>query len=230
MLTLAKISKTFGSGSARVQAVQDISWDLAPGSLAVVYGRSGSGKSTLLMMMGGMLTPSAGRICFQGENLYDGGGRRLRLFRRQSVGFIFQRFHLLPYFNIHDNIALTLSMRGRAPGRAAIRQIAGALGLADRMRHFPSELSAGEQQRVALAQALAGDPDIILADEPTGNLDRGNARLITGQLRAAADAGKIVVAATHDARLLQAADRRLLLEAGQAAPDNLESEERLCGQ
>jgi ABC-type lipoprotein export system ATPase subunit len=218
MLTLTKVTKIYRKGAATIRAVNELTWQVPPGAFAVVHGPSGSGKSTLLMILGGMLTPTAGRVVFGGHDLYAQSHAWRNRFRRQHVGFIFQRFHLLPYFTVFHNIALPLEMKGAAQTVASVHRIAARLGLEDRLEHYPAELSVGQQQRVAMARALAGVPELILADEPTGNLDRQNAGLILRELEAAAAAGKTVIAVTHDARLLERATHKLQLDAGTAGP------------
>jgi ABC-type lipoprotein export system ATPase subunit len=217
MIEIERLTRTFRKAGRRINAVDGVSWRAERGTFSVVYGRSGSGKSTLLMMLGGMLTPTEGRITVAGRDLYGLPRRRRNAYRRGSVGFIFQKFLLLPYFTVYDNIALPLALNRTAAAREKILAIAGELELLDRIDHYPAELSVGQQQRVAMARALVKDPELILADEPTGNLDGENAEVILRNLRAAADAGKTVVAATHDARLLGGAQQKLRLEEGRGS-------------
>lgn len=214
MIELSHVSKTFLKGGKKIHAVDRLCWQVRPGSFSVVFGKSGSGKSTLLMMLGGMMTPTAGAINILGRDLYALSRTRRNAFRKQSVGFIFQKFLLLPYFTVYENIALPLAMKKTATPRERIFAIAQELDLGDRLDHYPAELSVGQQQRVALARALVKDPDIILADEPTGNLDRENGDIVVQRLLAAAAAGKTVIAATHDARLLERAHQKLRLVDG----------------
>ncbi len=214
MLTLQEVTKLYQKDGQTIRAVDQLSWQVPPGALAVVHGKSGSGKSTLLMMIGGMLNPTRGRITFHDRDLYALSRAARNRFRKESVGFVFQRFHLLPYFTIAQNIGLALAMKHVPDGPDRIRRLAAQLDLTDRLNHYPDELSVGQQQRVAVARALVGEPDLVLADEPTGNLDRENAALILDQLRSVAAAGKIVIAATHDDRLLAHATHRLHLTEG----------------
>jgi putative ABC transport system ATP-binding protein len=218
MIGIEHVTKTFVKGGKRIRAVDNLDWSAAPGTFCVVYGRSGSGKSTLLMMIGGMMTPSRGRLTVGGRDLYSLSRSSRNAFRRKSVGFIFQKFLLLSYFTVYENIALPLAMKRTDGARDRIVGLARELDLADRLDHYPSELSVGQQQRVAMARALVKDPDIILADEPTGNLDRESGDIIVERLVAAAAAGKTVIAATHDVHLLERAGHRLHLVDGQGDP------------
>ena len=209
MIELRNITKVFKKSGDEIAAVNDLSLIIENGTFSVVYGKSGSGKSTLLMMIGGMMTPDKGEIAIDGHNLYALSRRERNKFRKESVGFMFQRFHLLPYFTVHENIALPLAMNKVADIGDKVSDIAEMLGISDRMKHYPSELSIGQQQRVAMAKALVNNPDIILADEPTGNLDSENGNIVVDQLRAVAESGKIVIAVTHDLSLLDCADNRI---------------------
>lgn len=214
MIELNNVSKTFLKGGKKIHAVDDLCWQAPPGSFSVVYGKSGSGKSTLLMMIGGMMTPTAGQLMVGGCDLYAHSRTRRNAFRKESVGFIFQKFLLLSYFSVYENIALPLVMRKAASVREKVLAIARELDLGERLDHYPAELSVGQQQRVAMARALVKDPDIILADEPTGNLDQENGDIVVARLLAAAAAGKTVIAATHDIRLLERAQHKLRIVDG----------------
>ena len=209
MIEINNITKTFLKSGKKIIAVNDLSWQAEPGTFSVVYGKSGSGKSTLLMMIGGMMTPTDGKIIVQGRDLYALSRSSRNAFRKRSVGFIFQKFLLLPYFTVYDNIALPLVMTKTEDAREKVLAIAETLDLGDRLDHYPAELSIGQQQRVAMARALVKDPDLVLADEPTGNLDRENGNIIVERLMATAAAGKTVIAVTHDEHLLERAHHRL---------------------
>jgi len=211
VIRIENVTKTFLKSGKPIKAVDDLVWHAAPGSLSVIYGKSGSGKSTLLMMIGGMMTPTEGRLTVADRNLYALSHAARNAFRRKSVGFIFQKFLLLPYFTVYENIAVPLAMRGTGMASDRIEAMARELDLHDRLDHYPSELSVGQQQRVAMARALVKDPDILLADEPTGNLDRENAEIIVERLLGAAATGKTVIAATHDLHLLERAEHKLHL-------------------
>ena len=214
MIEMKNITKTFLKGGRKIKAVDGLCWQAARGTFSVVYGKSGSGKSTLLMMIGGMMMPTEGQITIRGRDLYALSRARRNEFRKESVGFIFQKFLLLPYFTVYENIALPLAMKKTDKAHEKILAIAQTLELGDRIDHYPAELSVGQQQRVAMARALVKDPDIILADEPTGNLDQENGNIIVERLLAAAVAGKTVIAATHDAHLLERAHHKLRIVDG----------------
>ena len=214
MIEMKNITKTFLKGSRTINAVDGLCWQAAPGTFSVVYGKSGSGKSTLLMILGGMMTPTEGQLMVQGRDLYAMSRACRNTFRKESVGFIFQKFLLLPYFTVYENIALPLAMKKLEGAHERILAIARDLDLGNRLDHYPGELSVGQQQRVAMARALVKEPDIILADEPTGNLDRENGDVIVGRLLAAAAAGKTVIAVTHDEHLLGSAHHKLCIVDG----------------
>jgi len=214
MIELKNITKAFMKGGRKIKAVDGLCWQAAPGTFSVVYGKSGSGKSTLLMMIGGMMTPTAGQITVRGCDLYALSRASRNQFRKESVGFIFQKFFLLPYFTVYENIALPLAMKKTDKAHEKILAIAQSFDLGNRIDHYPAELSVGQQQRVAMARALVKDPDIILADEPTGNLDQENGDIVVERLLAAAAAGKTVIAATHDVHLLERAHHKLRIADG----------------
>ena len=208
MLLLADIIKTFRGRTGPVRALAGASLELGGGCLAVLAGASGSGKSTLLHIAAGLLRPDSGTVRVDGNDcsrLGEGGRAALR---RRLIGIVFQRAHLLPYLDVLANA----SVGGGSTD--VVRQGLGSIGLGDRLRHRPGELSTGERQRVALVRALAGAPRLVLADEPTANLDPDNARLVIGMLRAAAAGGAAVLVASHDPALHSAADRRLRMREG----------------
>ena len=216
MIKIQNMTKVFKKNGNEITAVSDLSLEIEKGTFSVVYGKSGSGKSTLLMMIGGMMTPDIGSVIVGGQDLYTLSGRKRNKFRKQSVGFMFQRFHLLPYFTVYENIALPLAMNKVSDISDKVSDITNMLGIADRMKHYPAELSIGQQQRVAMAKALVNNPDIILADEPTGNLDSENGDIVVEQLRSVAGNGKIVIAVTHDLSLLDCADNKIKIVDGVA--------------
>jgi putative ABC transport system ATP-binding protein len=216
MVEVKNLTKTYHKYGGIVNAVANLNCRFEEGRFSVVYGKSGSGKSTLLMTIGGMMTPTEGQIIIGNDDVYALSSFRRNLFRRKSVGFIFQKFLLLPYFTVYNNIALPLAMSKSEDYRGKILKIAESLGLSNRINHYPYELSVGQQQRVAMARVLVKNPDIILADEPTGNLDKENREIIVSVLLAAKSEGKTVIAATHDEYLLNEADNSLHLEEGRA--------------
>jgi putative ABC transport system ATP-binding protein len=194
-----EVTKTYGTGPATVTALDRISVGFARGRFGAVMGPSGSGKSTLLHCMAGLEPVDRGAVHLGGVDLSGLDERRLTRLRRDRVGFIFQAFNLLPTLTAAENIELPLAIAGRRPDRELLERVVDAVGLRDRLRHRPAELSGGEQQRVAAARALAGRPAVVFADEPTGNLDsRSSAELLGFLRRSVDDLGQTVVMVTHD--------------------------------
>ena len=218
MLKIEQVSKSYRKRNAAVTAAEDISLTLQSGDFAVIHGPSGSGKSTLLLMAGGMLEPDAGKVFFDENDVYHWPSRQRNRYRKQAVGFIFQRFHLLPYLTVRENIRMPLALQGAAREKGLIEAVAERLGLAHRLQHRATELSVGEQQRVAVARALVGDKRLILADEPTGNLDEENVRSVAQVLRQESENGRIVVLVTHNPALRDLGNRRLHLKDGKLTP------------
>ena len=198
MLELTQLQKKFQGPERVISALVDVSLTVADGQFAAVRGRSGSGKTTLLLVAGGLLAPDSGKVTVDQEDLYaQSRDERARL-RGTKIGFVFQQFHLIPYLSVLDNILvpqLALDVP-EAAGRGA--ELAERFGLTARLRHVPAELSVGERQRTAMARALLNQPRVLLADEPTGNLDRENAEVVLGHLRAFSDDGGSVLLVTHD--------------------------------
>ncbi|MCP4644628.1 MAG: ATP-binding cassette domain-containing protein [bacterium] len=223
MIEAVALTKTYpakgphGPENGVVRALAGVDLCVEPGDLVAVHGPSGSGKSTLLLMLGGMLHPTSGNVRFRGDDIYAIPRHRRNSYRKFSVGFIFQKFYLLPYLTVYDNIRLPLALQaGTDNHREAVLKIAGRLGIESRLGHKPAELSAGEQQRVALARTLVAEPDLVLADEPTGNLDEGNTEVIAECLVEESAQGRAIVLATHDTPLMRRCTRSLRLEAGAA--------------
>ena len=215
MLEVRNATKSYVKDGRTVPAARELSLCAREGELVVVHGPSGSGKSTLLMMMGGMLPPDSGGVLYDGWEVYRGSPAKRNRYRKHTVGFVFQRFLLMPYLSVRDNIGMPLSLQGRRrEASAAVGELARSLGIEQRLGHRPGELSVGEQQRVALARALVGGQKLILADEPTGNLDPPNAEMIAQRLVHESRQGRIVVLVTHDPVLLEIATKRLRLESG----------------
>ena len=210
--------KVYGRGDAAVRALDGVTLELAAGRFTAIMGPSGSGKSTLLHCLAALDNMTSGQV-FLGETELGGlGDRRLTLLRRERIGFIFQGFNLLPALTALDNIVLPLRIRGRQPDQAWLDQLVGMTGLGGRLRHRPAELSGGEQQRVAAVRALAGRPEVIYADEPTGNLDRrASENLLAFLRRAVTGLGQTVVMVTHDPAAAAAADRVVFLADGAVA-------------
>jgi len=216
LLRMEVVSKEYNHRGKAVTALRGVTLDIPKGDFVSVVGPSGSGKSTLLLILGGMLSPSTGRVLLDGESLYDLKPDERARIRRAKIGFVFQTFNLVPYLCAMENVQVPLFLAGRNEGDQKSRAAAllERVGLADRLDHKPSELSVGEQQRVALARMLANDPAVILADEPTGNLDPETSERIMAFLREVNQEGRTVVMVTHDARAAEKGNRILRLMEG----------------
>jgi putative ABC transport system ATP-binding protein len=215
---LDRVSKTYGSGESAVHAVEGVSLDLEPGKFFILMGPSGSGKTTLLMLMGCLLRPTSGAVYLFEREVSNLSEAELPRVRRENVGFIFQGFNLFPALTALENVEATLNLKGFRGGaaRRKARELLERVGLEKRLRHLPEDLSGGEKQRVAVARALAGDPPIILADEPTGQLDSKTGRLIVEVLRDLAHKeGRLIFMVSHDTRILGLADRIFTIDDGQ---------------
>ena len=210
MIICEKLTKSYRTKQGEVRALDDVSLELHPGEFIVVRGPSGCGKSTLLLTLGGMLRPTRGRVTMDGKALYDLDTRQRARFRAERVGFVFQMFHLVPYLSVLENVLLAA---GTCP-RTRAESLLDELGLKRRAHHKPGELSAGERQRAAVARALLNRPQLVLADEPTGNLDPENSAEVLEHLRTFREGGGTVVMATHSAAADRHADRIVDLRAG----------------
>ncbi len=213
----AGLTRTFGEGPAAVTAVSSVDVSVARGEFVAVMGPSGCGKSTLLHLLAGLDQPNAGRVSIDGRDLAKLDDDALTLLRRRRIGFVFQAFNLLEVLTARENVALPLELDGRSPSEADARAVAmlERVGLAERLDHFPRDMSGGEQQRVALARALVMEPLVLMADEPTGNLDTATGQAITDLLRSLVDdAGQTVLMVTHNPRHAAAADRILHMRDG----------------
>jgi len=212
------VSKTYGTGEFAVHAVEDLSLELEPGKFYILMGPSGSGKTTLLMLMGCLMRPTSGRVFLFDQEVSSIEEVELPHVRRENVGFIFQGFNLFPALTAIENVEATLNLKGRRgqAGRAEAARLLAHVGLSQRLDHLPEDLSGGEKQRVAVARALAGNPPIILADEPTGQLDSTTGRLIVEVLKDLAhNEGRLIFMVSHDSRILHLADRIFTIEDGQ---------------
>lgn len=218
VLEAISLTKIYGRPGNEVTALDNVSYAFAEGSFTAVTGRSGSGKSTLLQLLGGLMAPSGGRVLLDGEDLSLLDDEQRTVFRRERIGFIFQSFNLVPELNAYENIILPLKLGRRRIDRRYIDGLIDALGLGDRLTHYSDELSGGQCQRVAIARALAADPSVILADEPTGNLDEKNSREVMELLKKAnREFGKTIVLVTHDPEAAGYADSAIHLVDGRQA-------------
>lgn len=216
MISLQSVTKTFQHRGQPVTAMSSISLDIAKGDFVAIIGPSGSGKSTFLHLVGGMLSPTQGKVRIENDSLYDLSSEDRAALRKKKIGFVFQTFNLVPYLTALENVQVPLVLAGLAEeeqnGRA--EALLGRVGLSDRLDHKPRELSVGQQQRVALARMLANNPSLILADEPTGNLDPETAEGIMEFLGQLNGEGRTIVMVTHDLRMAERAKRTLRLVKG----------------
>ncbi len=216
-ITVRNLTKTYGQGDLAVHAVRDVDLEVDSGEVVLIMGPSGSGKTTLLLMLGAMLRPTSGAIVIDGVDLTSTPERRLPALRAHHLGFVFQDFNLLAALTVRENVEIASNLAGvsGAAARHRAEQLLEQVGLADRLGFRPDQLSGGEKQRVAIARALANEPAVILADEPTANLDSGHGREVARLLHTLArDTGISIVVVSHDARLQEIADRTLWLDDG----------------
>ncbi|HVQ94774.1 MAG TPA: ABC transporter ATP-binding protein [Mycobacteriales bacterium] len=212
------LSKVYGVGDAAVQALDDVTVDLPSGRFTAVMGPSGSGKSTLMHCVAGLDAPTSGQVFVAGVDLGTLSDRQLTLLRRERIGFVFQSFNLLPTLTAAENIALPRTLAGTVPDPDWFDVVVETVGLADRLRHRPAELSGGQQQRVAVARALVGQPELIFADEPTGNLDsHASADILEFLRRAVDELGQTIVMVTHDPTAASYSDSVLFLSDGRTS-------------
>lgn len=215
LIKAENLSKVYGSGENKVTALHKANLEIAAGDFISIIGPSGSGKSTLLHMLSGLDFPTEGRLSYDGQDIYRLNDRKLSAFRRRRIGFIFQQFHLLPVLTARENILMPLLLDKKQEDKAYLEELAGLLGISDRLTHLPHELSGGQQQRVAIARALIAKPDIIFADEPTGNLDSKSGEEVMKMLEGIwRKMGKTLVVITHDNRIAQMAERRFVIMDG----------------
>ena len=207
--------KYYGSGDNLVKAIDHTDIRVEPGEFAAVVGRSGSGKSTLLHMLGGLDRPDSGKVLVEGRDIFRLKDDRLAVFRRRKIGFIFQSYNLVPSLNVWENIVLPIGLDGRKVDREYVMDIVRKIGMSDRLHALPGTLSGGQQQRVAIARALASRPAIILADEPTGNLDsRTEIEVVSLLKHCVTEYGQTLVMITHDETIAQMADLMIVIEDG----------------
>lgn len=212
------LCKYYGTGENQVKAVDHASISVRQGEFVAIVGKSGSGKSTLLHMLGGPDTPTSGTVWMKGKNIFSLKEDALAVFRRRKIGFIFQTFNLVSSINVWENIVLPVGLDGRSPEETFVQDIIKTLGIENKLQNLPNTLSGGQQQRVAIARALASKPDIIFADEPTGNLDSKTSDEVIGLLKLSVEKyGQTLVMITHDDEIAQIADRVLVIEDGKVA-------------
>lgn len=214
-ITIRHVKKYYGSGSSQVKALDGVDLSVAQGEFVAIVGASGSGKTTLLNMMGGLDTPTEGEVIVDGVNLGGLREEQRAVFRRKKVGFIFQNYNLVPTLTVEENILFPLDLDGSAPDFKFLEEMTELLGLRDKLQVYPGALSGGQQQRAAIARALTAKPAIILADEPTGNLDSQNGQNVAGLLKMTAQLShRTLVLVTHNLELAQLADRVVQMKDG----------------
>ena len=220
ILRIEKLCKVYGTDESRVDALQNLSLSVQKGEFVAIVGQSGSGKSTLLHLIGGVDRPSSGEIYVDGKSVYTKNQEELAIFRRRQVGLIYQFYNLIPVLNVVENIVLPLKLDGQKVNEERLEELLEVLGLEDRRNHLPRQLSGGQQQRVSIGRALINAPALVLADEPTGNLDSKNSQEITELLKYSnRKYGQTLILITHDENIALQADRLIRLEDGKIASD-----------
>lgn len=222
ILKVENISKTYDTGGVPVQALDDISFSVEKGEFIAVIGASGSGKSTLLHILGGVDRPTEGKVFVNGEDVYEQDEEALAIFRRRQVGLIYQFYNLIPVLTVEENISLPVKLDGKRVNKERLAELLKVLGLVKRRKHLPNQLSGGQQQRVSIGRALINAPAIVLADEPTGNLDTKNAQDIINLLKHSNRAYKqTIILITHDREVAMQADRLLEIQDGKLVRDEV---------
>lgn len=222
ILEIENLSKVYGSGETRVNALDNVSFSVEQGEFVAIVGPSGSGKSTLLHILGGVDTATSGRVTINGTDISALDETALAIFRRRQIGFVYQFYNLIPILTVEENITLPLLLDGRKPDKTQLKALVEKLGLEKRLNHLPSQLSGGQQQRVSIGRALINNPALMLADEPTGNLDSENSREIISLLRRFnREYKQTVIIITHDEKIALSADRVIAIEDGRITRDEV---------
>ena len=226
ILETKALHKHYGSGETEVRALDGVDLTVEKGEFAAVVGTSGSGKSTLLHMLGGLDRPTSGSVSVDGKDIFSLKDEALTIFRRRKIGFIFQNYNLVPVLSVYENIVLPIQLDGQKPDAAYVDQIIETLGLEKKLRNLPNNLSGGQQQRVAIARALAAKPAILLADEPTGNLDSKTSQDVMALLKITSEKfAQTIVMITHNEEIAQMADRIIRIEDGKIRSSRTTGEE-----
>jgi putative ABC transport system ATP-binding protein len=216
------LHKKYGSEGNRIDALDDVHLEVESGEFVAIVGTSGSGKSTLLHMLGGLDRPTSGEVKIDGNNIFSLKDEELTIFRRRKIGFVFQSYNLVPILNVYDNIVLPIELDGKEPDKAYVEQIVTTLGIQSKLDQLPNQLSGGQQQRVAIARALVAKPAIILADEPTGNLDSKTSIDVMGLIKLTSrQFNQTIVMITHNEEIAQTADRIVRIEDGKVISRNV---------
>ena len=222
ILRVENLTKIYGKGENEVRALDDISFSVNKGEFIAVIGPSGSGKSTLLHILGGVDRPTSGRVLMDGKDVYAQNEEQLAIFRRRQVGLIYQFYNLIPVLNVTENITLPVLMDGQKVNRDRLKELITTLGLTGRENHLPNQLSGGQQQRVSIGRALMNAPAVVLADEPTGNLDSKNSREIVDLLKISNEKyGQTLIVITHDESIALQADRIISIDDGKITRDEV---------
>lgn len=222
ILRAENISKIYGEGESAVKALSNVSFSVEKGQFVAIIGPSGSGKSTLLHILGGVEKPTEGRIYVDGKDVYGQTADQLAIFRRRQVGLIYQFYNLIPILDVEENLTLPVLLDGRQVNRKREKELLDILGLSDRLRHFPDQLSGGQQQRVSIGRALMNAPAIVLADEPTGNLDSRNSQEVLELLKMSnIKYRQTIIVITHDENIALQADRIITIEDGNITGDEV---------
>lgn len=222
ILKVEHVSKVYGEGPTAVKALDDISFSVNKGEFVAIIGPSGSGKSTLLHILGGVDYPSSGNVYIDQTNIYDLNETQLAVFRRRQIGLIYQFYNLMPVLNVRENVALPLLLDHRKVDEAQLDELLKTLGLSERVNHLPNELSGGQQQRVSIGRALINSPALVLADEPTGNLDGKNSQEILELLKLSNKKyNQTLIVITHDEKIALQADRIISIEDGRIMKDEV---------
>ena len=226
ILETKALHKHYGSGETEVRALDGVDLTVEKGEFAAVVGTSGSGKSTLLHMLGGLDRPTSGSVTVDGKDIFSLKDEALTIFRRRKIGFVFQNYNLVPVLSVYENIVLPIQLDGQKPDAAYVDQIIETLGLEKKLRNLPNNLSGGQQQRVPIARALAAKPAIILADEPTGNLDSKTSQDVMALLKITSEKfAQTIVMITHNEEIAQTADRIIHIEDGKIRSSRTTGEE-----
>ncbi|MCR5556176.1 MAG: ABC transporter ATP-binding protein [Butyrivibrio sp.] len=226
ILEIRNLCKVYGKGETKVDALKDVSFDVEQGEFVAIVGPSGSGKSTLMHILGGVDVPTSGEVNISGTDISKLDETKLAIFRRRQIGLIYQFYNLIPILNVEENMTLPILLDGKKPDKKLLADLVEKLGLSKRLGHLPNQLSGGQQQRVSIGRALMNHPALLLADEPTGNLDSENSKEIIALLRKFnKEYNQTVIIITHDERIALSADRVITIEDGQITKDSKKDRE-----
>ena len=226
ILEIRNLCKVYGKGETQVDALKDVNFDVEQGEFVAIVGPSGSGKSTLMHILGGVDVPTSGEVNISGTDISKLDETKLAIFRRRQIGLIYQFYNLIPILNVEENMTLPILLDGKKPDKKLLNDLVEKLGLSNRLSHLPNQLSGGQQQRVSIGRALMNHPALLLADEPTGNLDSENSKEIIALLRKFnKEYNQTVIIITHDERIALSADRVITIEDGRITRDSKKERE-----